>query len=152
MLKLKVDYPSKDEELAILERMSAVEPDLMVDVVLERETLWKLRSAIDRLYMDDQIKRYIVDVVHATRRPAEFGLDLAPYIQYGASPRATIFLTRAAKAEALLQGRGFVTPQDVKSIGFDVLRHRVCITFEAEAEDMTAESILKQIYDHVRVP
>ncbi len=152
MLKLKVDYPTKEEELAILERMSAVEPDLAVDAVLGPEELAALREAIDALYVDDKIKRYIVDIVHATRRPAEYGLELAPYIQYGASPRATIFLTRGAKAQALLDGRGYVTPQDVKSIGPDVLRHRVGVTYEAEAEDVTPEAILQRIFDHLRVP
>ena len=102
--------------------------------------------------MDDKIKRYIVDVVHATRRPAEYGLDIAPYIQYGASPRATIFLTRAAKAQAFLEGRGFVTPQDIKSIGPDVLRHRVTITYEAEAEEITPEKLLQRMFDALNVP
>jgi MoxR-like ATPase len=102
--------------------------------------------------VDDKIKRYIVDVVHATRRPAEYGLDLAPYIQYGASPRATIFLTRAAKGQALLEGRGFVTPQDIKSIGPDVLRHRVTVTYEAEAEEITSEKLLQRVFDALQVP
>ena len=102
--------------------------------------------------MDDKIKRYIVDVVHATRRPAEYGLDIGPYIQYGASPRATIFLARAAKAQAFLEGRGYVTPQDVKSIGHDVLRHRVSVTYEAEAEEITSEQLLQRIFDHLKVP
>src|SRR5205807_2609213 len=117
MLKLKLTYPSKEEELAILNRMAAVEPRLHVEAVLGPTELSELSNALDQIYVDDKIKRYIVDVVHATRRPAEYGLDLAPYIQYGASPRATIFLTRAAKGQALLEGRGFVTPQDIKSIG-----------------------------------
>jgi MoxR-like ATPase len=152
MLKLKIDYPTKEEELAILERMSAVEPNLAVAAVVGPDQLFELRAAIDSLYIDDKIKRYIVDIVHATRRPAEFGLDLAPYVQYGASPRATIFLTRGAKAQALLDGRGYVTPQDVKSIGPDVLRHRVGVTYEAEAEDVTPEAILQRIFDQLRVP
>jgi MoxR-like ATPase len=152
MLKLKLDYPSKDEELAILNRMAAIEPDLTVQPVLDAGQLLALRQAIDTIYMDDKVKRYIVDVVVSTRKPADYGLDLAQYIQYGASPRATIFLTRAAKAEAFLDGRGYVTPQDVKSIGYDVLRHRVAITYEAEAEDLTSEQVLKRIFDHLRVP
>ncbi len=152
MLKLKVDYPTKDEELAILERMSAVEPTIAVEAVAGSGELFALRDAIDALYVDEKIKRYIVDIVHATRRPAEYGLDLAPYIQYGASPRATIFLTRGAKAQALMAGRGYVTPQDVKSIGPDVLRHRIGVTYEAEAEDVTTEAILQRIFDHLRVP
>jgi MoxR-like ATPase len=152
MLKLKLDYPSKEEELAILDRMAAIDPDLSVEPVLEPGQIAELRRAIDRLYVDDKIKRYIVDVVHATRRPAEYGLDIGSYIQYGASPRATVFLTRAAKGHALLAGRGYVTPEDVKKIGYDVLRHRLFVTYEAEAEEITAEALLRRIFDHVPVP
>ena len=152
MLKLKLTYPSKEEELAILNRMAAVEPNLYVEPVLGPADIFELRRAVDAIYVDDKIKRYIVDVVHATRRPAEYDLDLGPYIQYGASPRATIFLTRAAKAQALLDGRGYVTPQDVKSIGYDVLRHRLLITSEAEAEEVSAENLIQRIFDHLKVP
>ena len=152
MLKLKLTYPSKEDELVILERMSAVEPDLRIEAVLGPADVLALRATLDGIYVDDRLKRYIVDVVHATRRPAEYGLDLAPYIQYGASPRATIFLTRAAKGQAFLDGRGYVTPQDVKSIGHDVLRHRVSITYEAEAEDISSEALLQRIFDHLKVP
>ncbi len=152
MLKLQISYPSKDEELVILNRMSAVEPDLTIQPVLAASDVFALRQTIDAIYVDDKIKRYIVDVVHATRRPAEYGLDLGPYIQYGASPRATIFLTRAAKGQAFLDGRGYVAPQDVKSIGADVLRHRLLVTYEAEAEDITAENLLQRIFDHLKVP
>jgi MoxR-like ATPase len=152
MLKLKLSYPNKEEELAILNRMSAVEPRLHVEAVLGPADIGELSDALDRIYVDEKIKRYIVDVVHATRRPAEYGLDLAPYIQYGASPRATIFLTRAAKAQALLEGRGFVTPQDIKSIGPDVLRHRVTVTYEAEAEEITSEKLLQRVFDALTVP
>jgi MoxR-like ATPase len=152
MLKLKLTYPSKDDELTILNRMAAVEPDLRVEAVLGPAELAELRKALDAIYVDDKIKRYIVDVVHATRTPGEYGLDIAPYVQYGASPRATIFLTRAARGQALLEGRGYVTPQDVKSIGPDVLRHRVSVTYEAEAEDVTPEALLQRIFDHLKVP
>ncbi len=152
MLKLKLEYPSKDEEMAILNRMAAIEPDLTVEPVLGPEEVFELRRAIDRIYVDDKIKRYIVDVVHATREPAEYGLDIGAYVQYGASPRATIFLTRAARAQAFLDGRGYVTPQDVKSIGYDVLRHRVSITYEAEAEEVGAEELLRRLFDHLPVP
>ncbi len=152
MLKLKLTYPSKDEELAILNRMAAVEPGLYVEPVLTAADIFELRAAIDQIYVDDKIKRYIVDVIHATRTPAEYGLDIAPYIQYGASPRGTIFLTRGARLQAFLDGRGYVTPQDVKSIGYDVLRHRVSITYEAEAEDITPENLLQRIFDHLKVP
>ncbi len=107
---------------------------------------------MDRIHVDDKIKQYIVDIVHSTRRPAEYGLDIAPYVQLPASPRATIFLTRAAKAQAFLAGRGYVTPQDVKSIGYDVLRHRIGITYEAEAEEIGSEKLLQRIFDTLKVP
>ena len=152
MLKLKITYPSKDEELAILDRMSAVEPDLSVTPVLGLADLQELRRAIDATYVDEKIKHYIVDIVHATRKPADYGLDISPYIQHGSSPRATIFLTRAAKGQAFLEGRGYVTPQDIKSIGYDVLRHRLIVTYEAEAEEITPESLLQRIFDHLKVP
>jgi MoxR-like ATPase len=152
MLKLKITYPNKEEELAILERMAAVDPDLSVAGVLSAEEILKLRRGIDEIYVDEKIKRYLVDIVHATRNPTEFGLDIGPYIQYGASPRATIFLTRAAKGQAFLEGRGYVTPQDIKTIGYDVLRHRLIVTYEAEAEDVSAESLLRRIFDHLKVP
>jgi MoxR-like ATPase len=152
MLKIKLTYPSKAEELAILNRMSAIEPSLTVQPVLGPSELFSLRKALDQIYMDDKIKRYIVDVVHATRTPADYGLDIAPFIQYGASPRATIFLARAARAQAFLDARGYVTPQDVKSIGPDVLRHRVSVTYEAEAEDITSESLLQRIFNSLKVP
>ncbi|MCI0457511.1 MAG: MoxR family ATPase [Gemmataceae bacterium] len=152
MLKLKLTYPSKAEELTILERMAAVEPNLEIEPVLTAAEIFELRSAIDQVYVDDKIKRYIVDVIHATRQPAEYGLDIAPYIQYGASPRGTIFLTRGARAQAFLDGRGYVTPQDVKSIGHDVLRHRVSITYEAEAEDISSEDLLQRVFDQLKVP
>jgi MoxR-like ATPase len=152
MLKLKLDYPSKEDELAILNRMAAIEPSLVVDPVLAPEDIFQLRRAIDGIYVDDKIKRYIVEIVHATRKPAEHGLDIAPYIQYGASPRATIFLTRGARGSAFLAGRGYVTPQDVKTVGYDVLRHRLSITYEAEAEEISSENLLQRIFDHLKVP
>jgi MoxR-like ATPase len=152
MLKLKLNYPSKEEELAILERMAAVEQRLEIEPVLSAEEVFALRRAIDGVYVDDKIKRYIVDVVHATRRPAEYGLDIGPFVQYGASPRATIFLTRAARGHAFLEGRGYVTPEDVKALGYDVLRHRVSITYEAEAEELTSDDLLHRVFDHLKVP
>ena len=152
MLKLKLTYPTREEELAILERMSAIEPPGGIAPVLGPEDLIELRQAIDAIYMDDKIKRYIVEIVLATRRPADYGLDIGPYIQYGASPRGTIFLARAARAQAFLEGRGYVTPQDVKSIGYDVLRHRLSITYEAEAEEITSENLLQRIFDRLKVP
>jgi MoxR-like ATPase len=110
------------------------------------------RGLVDGIYMDDKVRDYILDLVFATRDPGAFKLDLAPYIQYGASPRATLHLTLAAKAHAFLQGRGYVTPQDVKSIGADVLRHRIVVTYEAEAEDVTSETVVKRLFDGLPVP
>ena len=152
MLKVRIDYPSKDEELAILRRMAAIEPNLAVDPMLTPADLFAMRQALDRIYVDEKVERYLVDVVRATRQPAEYGLDIAPYIQYGASPRATIFLTRAAKGMAFLDGRGYVTPQDVKSIGYDVLRHRLIVSYEAEAEEIHSEGLLQRIFNGLPVP
>jgi len=152
MLKVKLDYPNKEEELAILNRMAGVDVNLSAKAVLAAEEIFELRRAVDQIYVDDKVKHYIVDVVHATRRPAEYGIDIGQYIQYGASPRATIFLTRGARVHALLDGRGYVTPQDIKSIGYDVLRHRVSVTYEAEAEDLTSDHLLKRVFDHLKVP
>ena len=152
MLKLIVGYPSKEEELAILDRMATVGPPPTARPVLKPDDLTALKNIIDRIYVDERIKRYVVDIVHATRVPEEFGLELSQFIQYGASPRATIYLTLAAKAHAFLDGRGYVTPQDIKSIGYDVLRHRVIISYEAEAEEVPPEKIIKDIFDHLKVP
>jgi MoxR-like ATPase len=152
MLKLKVFPPNREEELAILDRMSAVEPDLAVEPVLSAEDLFPLRNTLDHIHADARIKGYIVDIVQATRRPADYGLDLAAFIQYGASPRATIFLIRASRAEAFLEGRPYVTPQDVQAVALDVLRHRVSVTYEAEAEELTAEGIVGRILNHLQVP
>ncbi len=152
MLKLKLEYPSKQEELEILDRMASIEPLIEVKPVLSAADIFEVRKAIDLIYVDDKIKRYIVEVVHATRHPADHGLNIEPYIQYGASPRATIFLTRGARARAFLSGRSYVVPQDVKDIGYDVLRHRLSVTYEAEAEEVTSEELLRRIFDHVKVP
>jgi MoxR-like ATPase len=129
-----------------------VEPVPAAQPVLNPHDVFEMRKVVDQIYMDDKIKRYIVDIVFATRKPEDFGLKLSQYIQYGASPRATINLALASKAHALLEGRGYVTPQDVKSIGYDVLRHRVIISYEAEAEDVPSERVIKEIFDHLKVP
>lgn len=152
MLKVKVGYPSQEEELAILNRMASVEPNLQVCSVLPVEQIFLLRRAVDQLYMDDKIKRYIVEIIHATRRPEAFGLKFGSYIQYGASPRGTIYLTLASKAHAFLQGRGYVLPEDVKSMAHDVLRHRIIISYEAEAEEVTSEKMIQSILDSLKVP
>ena len=152
MLKLKVTYPSKAEERQILKRMATSAPKLDVEPVLAPADITRLRTLADEIYMDDKIEDYIVTLVHATREPQEYGLDLESLIQYGASPRATIFLTMAARAYAMLNGRGYVTPQDVKSIGMDVLRHRVIVSYEAEAEEKTSEDLVQQVFDTIEVP
>ena len=152
MLKLNVDYPSKSEEREILDRMALTDTNIKVDSVLEPGDIKRLRTVVDQIYIDDKIKDYIVDLVIATRDPQKYNLNLGEYIEYGASPRATIYLAIASKAYAFLKGRGYVTPQDVKSIGMDVLRHRVIITYEAEAEEMTAEKVIQNIFDNIEVP
>ncbi len=152
MLKLNIDYPNKSEEREILERMAVTEKKIKVKSVISPSDIKRLRSVVDQIYIDDKIKDYIVDLVIATREPGKYKLDLDEFIEYGASPRATIYLTIASKAYAFLKGRGYVTPQDVKSIGMDVLRHRVILTYEAEAEEMTSEKIIQNIFDNIEVP
>ncbi|MCX7014375.1 MAG: MoxR family ATPase [Candidatus Sumerlaeota bacterium] len=152
MLKLKIDYPSKREEREILERMGASVQDFHVQRVITPEAIVKARRAVDAVYIDDKIKSYIVDLVFATRLPAQYKIPVEHFIQYGASPRATIYLARAAKAHAFLRHRGHVIPDDVKTIGLDVLRHRVILTYEAEAEEVTPEDVVKEIFDRVEVP
>ena len=152
MLKLKITYPSREEELQILERMAQIHAPTIVKPVINTDEILQARSVVNTIYLDAKVKQYIVDIVYATREPQECGLDIAPYIEYGASPRATIYLALASKAAAFLQGRGYVTPQDVKSIGLDVLRHRVLTTYEAEAAEISSEDLIQQIFDHLPVP
>ena len=152
MLKLSITYPNRAEELEILERMARTAPIRPIAPVADVGQVLRARQVVDRIYLDDKVKRYIVDIVFATRQPREFGLDLASYIDFGASPRASIYLALAAKAYAFLQGRGYVTPQDVKSIGMDVLRHRILTTYEAEAAGVSAEDLVAQVFDHLPVP
>lgn len=152
MLKIRIDYPDKAEERKILDRMAVTHATFAIQPVIALEEILQVRAVIDQIYMDEKIRDYIVDVVCATRRPEQYGLNLKNLIQYGASPRASIYLALTAKAMAFIQGRGYVTPQDVKSIGMDVLRHRVIITYEAEAEDKTSEDIIRTIFDNIEVP
>jgi MoxR-like ATPase len=151
MLKLLVTYPSKKEEKHILERMTEG-PELSVDPVIQPEAIVNARKVVDLVYTDEKIKDYIVELVFATRKPEDYQLDTRDLIQYGASPRATIFLAKAAKAHAFINGRGYVTPEDVKSIGLDVLRHRIILTYEAEAENVTTEEVIRRVFDKVIVP
>lgn len=153
MLKVKITYPSKEEELKILKRMAVTNKKIDVNAVVSPEDIIRARQVVDEVYMDEKIEQYIVDLVEATRNPTGYHLDgLQDLIKYGASPRATIHLAVASKAYAFLQGRGYVTPQDVKSIGMDVLCHRVIPSYEAEAEEMVPEDIIQKIFDGVEVP
>ncbi|UCG89358.1 MAG: MoxR family ATPase [Gemmatimonadota bacterium] len=152
MLKLSVGYPNKDEELEIMRRMAAG-PEPHAEPVVEPEEILRARKAVELIYMDPQVERYIVDLVFATRAPADFGLgDLTDLIAYGASPRASIYLAKTARAHAFLRRRGYVTPEDVRSIGMDVLRHRILLTYEAEAEEVTPEDVVTRILNSVEVP
>ena len=152
MLKVMVTYPTKEEEKIILERMASHQK-IELNTQVTPEMILKARRVTDSIYVDEKIKTYLVDLVFATRDPKAAGLEkLASYIQYGASPRATIFLTQAAKAYSFLNGRGYVTPEDIKAVGLDVLRHRVLLSYEAEAENVTSDQIVRQIFDAVDVP
>ncbi len=152
MLKVIVDYPNREQELEILARMSKTKPTHEVRAVTTPEQIVQARDLVDRIYVDTKVQEYIVDLVMATRYPDKYGLPLKHLIQYGGSPRATINLTLASKAHAFLNGRGYVVPQDVKDCAMDVLRHRVIVTYEAEAEEKTSDDLVLQILQHVPVP
>lgn len=152
MFKLNITYPDKKEEREILDRMALTKRDFAVNPVISPKDILRLRAIVDEIYIDDKIKDYIIDIIFASRDPKAYKLELDEFIEYGASPRATIYLALAAKAHAFIKGRGFVTPQDVKSIGMDVLRHRIIITYEAEAEEINTEAIVQKIFDTVEVP
>jgi MoxR-like ATPase len=151
MLKLNVTYPDKLEERGILERMTAKSVPV-AETVVSKDALMQARELVKEIYIDEKINDYILDIVFATREPKTYGLDLDNLIEYGASPRATIFLAQAARAHAFLYGRGYVTPEDIKSIGLDVLRHRVIVSYEAEAEEIAPEDIVRKIFDSVESP
>ena len=152
MLKVIVDYPRREEERQILDRMAG--PDLpVVSPVIERSQIPKARDIVRQIYVDDKIKEYILDLVTATRNPSDDGLrDLRQLVAFGASPRAGIYLVNAARAQAFLKGRGYVTPEDVKQLAPDILRHRVITTYEAEAEEVTSADIIQRVLNHVEVP
>ncbi|MCH7783133.1 MoxR family ATPase [candidate division KSB1 bacterium] len=152
MLKVVVNYPDKEEELKIMRRMSG-NTVAEIKPVIKAEEIIRARSIVREVYIDEKIDKYIIDIVFATRNPEEYGFDdLSGLIQYGASPRASIYLRLAAKAHAFLRHRGYVTPEDVRSIGLDVLRHRIIVTYEAEAEEVTAENIVRKILNRIEVP
>jgi len=152
MLKIVVGYPTRKEERMILDAMATSSPRLHVERLVSREQILQARDVVNEIYVDEKVKDYIVDLVWATREPAAYKLKLDGMIRYGASPRATIFLTLAAKAHAFLHGRGYVTPHDVKSIGLDVLRHRVAVSYEAEAESINSEQVIGKIFQGLVVP
>ena len=152
MLMIRVGYPTAEEEMQIIDRVTAHKPT-KVNTVATVEQLAEARSVVRDIYVDERVKQYIVDVVHATRRPDRFGLkDLSGLIHYGASPRASIALAFAGKAHAFLRRRGYVTPEDIKAIGPDVLRHRLVLTYEAEAEEVTSEQVVRRVFEAVEVP
>ncbi|MEA3305859.1 MAG: MoxR family ATPase [Candidatus Omnitrophota bacterium] len=153
MLKINITYPNMDEEHRILKRMSYTDKKIEINPVVSPADILRARSVVDEVYMDEKIEKYILDIVFATREPGKYKLDeLTNFIQYGASPRASIYLTVASKAYAFIQQRGYVTPQDVKSIGHDILRHRIIVSYEAEAEEKTSDDIIKRIFEEVEVP
>jgi len=153
MMKIKVGYPDRDEELEIMRRMARTGDTPPVRTVVTPEQIMSARSVLNALYIDERVEKYIVDLVVASRAPGEFRLSvLKPLIEFGASPRATINLNLAARANAFLQHRAYITPEDVKSIAMDVLRHRIAITYEAEAEEITSEEIVQRILDTIDVP
>ena len=152
MLMIKVGYPTREEERAIMDRMTAP-VRMTAEKVATPQEIAEARSVVQEVYIDEKIRDYIVNIVHATREPKAYGLsELADFIGYGASPRASIYLNMAARAHAFLRHRGYVTPEDIKAIGVDVLRHRVILTYEAEAEDVTAETVVRKLFEHVEVP
>ncbi len=151
MLKLKINYPNRSEELAIM-NAQAKRHKPEVNHVMNPEDILAAREVVDAVYVDEKIQGYIVDIVMATREPKAYGLDIGRLVQYGASPRASIYLNQAAKAYAFIQGRGYVTPQDVKTVGPDVLRHRIILSYEAEAEELTTDDVIAKILEHIEVP
>jgi len=151
MLKLLVSYPRREEERVILDRMTEGEPPSVAPVI-KPEAILKARKIVRTIYVDEKIKEYVLNLILATRDPDAAGLNWAPLIQYGASPRATIYLVAAAKAHAFLHGRGYVTPEDIKAIGPDVLRHRIIVSYEAEAEETTSDDLVRKLFDAVEVP
>ena len=152
LLKVKIDYPSREEERHILDTRAFTDPEGKVSAVIEPEQILTSQKVVDQIYVDEKIKEYILNIVSATRKPSLFKIEMDPFIQFGASPRAAIGLLLAAKAWAFMQSRGYVTPQDVKSVALDVLCHRIIVSYEAEAEEVSSEQIVQKILDTVPVP
>ncbi len=151
MLKVLIDYPDKNQELEILKKVS-FDSSMSIEPVISCDQLSGMADLIDNIYVDEKLKSYMVDIVCATRNPEEYGMDIAPYIEFGASPRATIFLAKASRVCAFLEGRAYVTPQDIKTVGASVLRHRILLSFEAQAEEITTDQLISRLFDSVQVP
>ena len=151
MLKILIDYPSKEEEKEIMKKI-AFETPQKVEPIITPKDFDEIFSTIQNIYIDEKLKDYIINIIFATREPKKLNLDIAKYIQFGASPRATIYLTLASRAYAFLKGRTYVSPQDIKNIAFSVLRHRIILSYEAEAEDIVSDDIIKNIFDSIEVP
>ncbi len=151
MLKLKINYPNKAEEKEIVKRVTS-ETKNEIQAVTEPSDIIEIQKLVNRIYVDEKLQDYILEIIFATREPKVFGIDIEELIQYGASPRASIYLNQAVKAYAFLQGRGYVVPQDIKTVGLDILRHRVILSYEAEAEDLTSDDIINKIFENIEVP
>ena len=153
MMKLKVDYPSKDEELEILRKMAVINGETELTPVVHPSAIKEARQVVSDIYVDEKIEKYVVDLILATRDPHDYELgEIADLIAYGGSPRATIFLVLASRARAFLEGRGYVVPEDVRYVGFDILRHRIIPTYEAEAEEVSSEDLIQRLFDTIEVP
>jgi MoxR-like ATPase len=151
MLKLKINYPNKAEEKEIVKRVTAEEQNEIKAVAAPSDII-EIQKLVNRIYIDEKLQDYILEIVFATREPKVFGIDIEDLIQYGASPRASIYLNQAVKAYAFLQGRGYVVPQDIKTVGLDILRHRIILSYEAEAEDLCSDDIINKIFENIEVP
>ncbi|MBC7473897.1 MAG: AAA family ATPase [Candidatus Sericytochromatia bacterium] len=151
MFKIKVSYPTKEEEKEIVKKMSITET-VKLRKLVDTSDIMRIRSLIEKIYIDDKLQDYIINLIFATREPQKYNLTFENIIQYGASPRASIFLTKASKARAFLNGRGYVTPQDIRAVGMDILRHRILLSYEAEAENLTTEDIINRIFDKIEIP
>jgi len=152
MFKVLIGYPSFEEERKILDKMAFTVPEMKIKPVVGLDEIVQTRKLVDRVHVDEKVRDYIVHIVFATRKPEQYKLDLKHLIQFGTSPRATIYLTLAAKAWALLQGRSYVTPEDIKSIGPDVLRHQIILSYEAKTQAVTTDDIIKRIFNTIPVP
>ena len=152
MLKVKITYPDRSEELEILRLMAKADPQFAIETVATSEEILAIRSFLDTIHVEPILEEFIVDIIQATRNPALYGIDAAQLLRYGASPRATIYLTMAAKASALLKGRSYVIPDDITELAYDILRHRIIISYEAEAEELTPDGVIKIILDAVPAP